>query len=1217
MGTGRRFQGGGRTGASAAHRQTRRPPGVGGVAAGLLLAFFGQDGGAAAAAHLAAAPLFDGERTSIAGEGLLNNWGGLMSKGNLARIALDGSVARSGDYSLRADLNLPAGGFGFFQAFSSAPTSTVAARQTRDLTRYQGLEAYVRNSASQPLQLKLELKDYRDSLSHQAYRTFSIPAGTGWTRIAAPLDLSAGWTTAGAPDLKRTYVLSFVAVGGANPVNGSLYLDDLALIEPGDPLNEASPSLPQLAEQLARRQWTGMWDGRNRATGLIYNSSHDADLAALNTTAGVLWTLPSAVRRGWVAPAEAQAWVGQLTESIDRNRNQTSLLPSRFLDAATAAPRGSGEESSIDAAFLALALRQYQAQPGLDATLQAKIDQAANRFQFNAFSSGGRWRMAFFPSSGFLPASYDGYTNEGKVVSLAASLGNDHYVPLDSNWNGDTLRVRASLVNSHDAHLVHALTDFRAPFEQALLNLFVDTRDRGVDDYPDRALAANPWRNYVRYQREAAARLEALGRGLLLQPDAGQGGGTAGYQQYSLYQDFGQSDLFMPWSVALALLGEAPRAEEALRRLMDDPLLGPLGLADSARWKTGAPLPEAVPAYADNWNMALSTMALLEWLDGPQSASRFFARLPQVRSELDRVFVDGDLDADGVADAADYALWAAGFGRAAGAVPSQGDADGDGSVAGADLLRWQRGFGLGAGSVPGLPIPEPGAAALAVGCLSAAAGARRSVRSLVAATLAVAAVAASERAAVAAPLPAVPLPAASLPAESPGRDDAAFLELVAQRTFRWFWDMTPAETGLVPDRAPSRSFSSIAAIGFGLTAYGIGCERGYVAREEAVARVLRTLEFLAAAPQGPAAAGTAGYRGFFYHFLDSQTGARFGRNELSSIDTALLMLGVLFCEEYFDRDDADEARIRELATQLYRRVEWSWMQPRAPLVAMAWTPEDGFGPADYQGFDEALFLYVLALGSPDHPIAAEAWPAYVATYQWGEFEGQHYAQFGPLFGYQYAHCWIDPHQLQDDCFRRRGIDCWTHSRRATYAHFAYCQANPRGFVGYGRRLWGLTACDGPALARRPVAGREIAFERYMARGASARETVDDGTVAPCAAGGSLPFAPEIVIPALRAMADDFGSDVFGPYGFVDAFNPTFTWPDADIERGRVDPRRGWFDSDHLGIDQGPILLMIENYRSGLVWKTIRRSAAVAAGLRRAGFAYASPTSLLAPATAAD
>ncbi len=438
---------------------------------------------------------------------------------------------------------------------------------------------------------------------------------------------------------------------------------------------------------------------------------------------------------------------------------------------------------------------------------------------------------------------------------------------------------------------------------------------------------------------------------------------------------------------------------------------------------------------------------------------------------------------------------------------------------------------------------------------------------------------------------------------APEAGDAAFLDDVQQRTFRWFWETTPDTTGLVPDRHPSRTFSSVAAVGFGLTAYGIGAERGYVTREAAAERTLTTLRYFWEAPQGDAPAGASGHRGFFYHFLDLETGTRFHQNELSTIDTALLMAGVLFAQSYFDGEEPAETAIRAYADSLYRRVEWPWFQRvRAPLITMGWRQEfGGFGEAAYEGYNEAMILYILALGSPTHPVEPDVWEVFTSTYQWGTFYGQEYLQFSPLFGHQYSHVWIDFREIQDAYMREKGIDYFENSRRAAYAQQAYAIANPGGFAGYDASVWGLTASDGPADEVRPVNGDTVQFRRYWARGASLDHINDDGTIAPTAAGGSVPFAPEIAIPALRAIQERYGAHVYNNYGFVDAFNPTYTFVGGDIEFGHVHPELGWFDSDQLGIDQGPILAMIENHRSALVWEVMKGNPYIVRGLCRAGF----------------
>ncbi len=431
--------------------------------------------------------------------------------------------------------------------------------------------------------------------------------------------------------------------------------------------------------------------------------------------------------------------------------------------------------------------------------------------------------------------------------------------------------------------------------------------------------------------------------------------------------------------------------------------------------------------------------------------------------------------------------------------------------------------------------------------------------------------------------------------------ETAFMDTLQERTFHYFWDLCNPQTGLAPDRAPTPSFASSAATGFALTSYAIGAERGYVSRAAAAERVLTTLRFLWTAPQGTAETGATGYRGFFYHFLEPETGTRFADVELSTVDTALLLAGALCCQSYFDRADADETQIRALADSLYARVDWTWAQVRPPTIGHGWTPEGGHLPYDWRGYSEGMILYLLALGSPTHPVSPDAWSAWTAGYRWGEFQGQEHLGFGPLFGHQFTHCWIDLRGIRDDYMRERGSDYFENSRRATLAQHAYALANPGGWRGYGERLWGLTACDGPVHGRFDLDGRMRNFETYWARGASFTEVNDDGTICPSAAASSLPFAPELVLPTLLAMRRDHGDLLFGPYGFRDALNPTFDLA-TSVQHGHVEPGRGWYDVDYLGIDQGPLLVMIENHRSGLVWDCLRRNPHVVRGLRAAGFA---------------
>jgi hypothetical protein len=431
------------------------------------------------------------------------------------------------------------------------------------------------------------------------------------------------------------------------------------------------------------------------------------------------------------------------------------------------------------------------------------------------------------------------------------------------------------------------------------------------------------------------------------------------------------------------------------------------------------------------------------------------------------------------------------------------------------------------------------------------------------------------------------------------------IDELQQRTFNWFTHVTNRANGLTPDRWPTESFSSVAAVGFALTCWPIGVERGWMSREEARERTLTTIRFFHDLPQGPEATGVGGYKGFFYHFLDMQTGHRFGRTELSTVDTSLLVAGMLFAARWFDGDHADEAEIRRLAQAVYERIEWDWVVIRPNRISMGWHPESGFIPADWNVYNEGMIVLLLAIGSPTHPVPAAVWDEWCSVYDrsWTDRWGPAHLAFAPLFGHQYSQMFVDFRGVRDAFMRAKsaeipGFDYFQNSVRAVQAQRQYAIDNPMGWAGYSADVWGLTACDGPGDFKQVIDGRERQFFSYSARGPGDR---DDGTIAPTAAMASMPFAPAEVTACLKAMKLRYGAGIYTEYGFLDSFNPTLTFRDGRLQHGRIMAGIGWVDGDHLGIDQGPIVIQIENTRTDAVWKRMRGEPNITRGLKLAGF----------------
>lgn len=420
----------------------------------------------------------------------------------------------------------------------------------------------------------------------------------------------------------------------------------------------------------------------------------------------------------------------------------------------------------------------------------------------------------------------------------------------------------------------------------------------------------------------------------------------------------------------------------------------------------------------------------------------------------------------------------------------------------------------------------------------------------------------------------------------PTDDDLATLQWT---TVEYYLKETNHVNGLVRDKTEPNAPSSIAAVGMALATFPVAVERGVLPREILARHVLKKLQFFRNSRQGTEPDAT-GYKGFYYHFLDMNTGRRVWQCELSTIDSAFLFAGMLTCAAYFDTDTETENEIRRLAQELFERADWNWARDGGAALTHGWKPESGFIPHRWTGYDEGLLLYILGLGSPTYPLPPESYAAYCSTYAWKNIYGREHLYSGPLFTHQLSHLWIDFRGIRDAFMRKHGSDYFANSRQATFVQQEYAIRNPLQFAGYGKHCWGITASDGPGWERRIVNGIERQFFDYIARGAPFGP--DDGTVAPWAVVASLPFAPEVVIPTVRHLATlDLGMTM--PYGFKPSFNQTFAV--ADCQTG------WWITPYHFGIDQGPVVLAVENYRTGLIWNIMRRSPYIVTGLRRAGF----------------
>ncbi|WP_026618981.1 hypothetical protein M728_002152 [Ensifer sp. WSM1721] len=417
--------------------------------------------------------------------------------------------------------------------------------------------------------------------------------------------------------------------------------------------------------------------------------------------------------------------------------------------------------------------------------------------------------------------------------------------------------------------------------------------------------------------------------------------------------------------------------------------------------------------------------------------------------------------------------------------------------------------------------------------------------------------------------------------------DLARVDRLQRAAFEYFLRYSDPSTGLVADTSREGSPSSTAATGFGLSCYPVAVERGWIGRDEAVRRVLTTLRFFAGSRQASDAQAT-GHRGFYYHFLDMRTGERTWRSELSTIDSTLLLVGALTAAAYFTGASANEAEIRLLALRLYERAEWTWALNRGDTVTMGWRPPGRFLKYRWHGYSEAQLLYVLALGSPTHPIAPENYEAFTTAHEWLTVEERTHLHAGALFIHLFPHAWIDFRSIRDRGMRERASDYFANTRRAIELQRAYAEENPHGFSGYCRDLWGLSACHAPRGWMRLRDGRWQILLGYAARGAPFG--ADDGTLVPWASLAGLPFEPDACLASLAHLMWRYPG-LMREERLPGGFNPSL--PGAGPE--------GWVDDRIVGLDQGLSVMMIENWRSGLIWELTRGIPAITRGLRKGGF----------------
>ncbi len=596
--------------------------------------------------NLLEVPLLDGEREDPDSR-LINYLGGNLSAAAGATLDYTEASVHSGRgaYEIATDGTLGNGSTAFVQTTLGATGFGAPYLDTRDLTHYAQIAFWIRNATGAAFTLELGVKDFEDSNARQTRWIQPVKATDQWIEVRASLDLlpawvgpaQAGWMRDGSLDLSRARSLSFAIVANqGTPVTGSVYLDDLRLVEPGGMVDPAVAEVDEMVAQLTRRQFDVLWGMRDRATGLLPTISAYQDVMATNVTAALVKSLPGAVQRGWIGRSVADSYVQTLVGTLDQMLDKAHHLPARYVDRVSLDASFHREESSVDAAIMYLALYQYQARYETPAALRNSIGQLLDRFDFRPFATAGAWRMALDLSTGdFAPWIYDGYSGEIGVISLAAHLAGQ--VDMAALYHSGTLRDSFPSLDGSFRYVMHSSDEHQAPFVQWMFPLFVGVSGRGSDNHPAPDLASHPLTNAIAYQTDVIARLEDRGRLTCFQPDAGNDwrGLPENYRAYSAFNDFGQPGLCMPWSVAFGLLADPAAVEPTLRELLQAGLHSPFGLVDSAFWDDGEPAPRDVAGRTDLWNAALSMMAFQQYL---YQDNQYLTSVPEVTAALDHVF---------------------------------------------------------------------------------------------------------------------------------------------------------------------------------------------------------------------------------------------------------------------------------------------------------------------------------------------------------------------------------------------------------------------------------------------------------------------------------------------------------------------------------------------------------------------------------------------------